>query len=1357
MQKNTKNSAQKLVFSFYKPEEIEKISVVEVLYPLAFDRLHNPIENGLHDRRMGPILQETKCITCDLNKVHCKGHYGHINFPIPIYNPLAFNTLLPVIKNMCTTCNKLILPIHLREQIEHNFDLILKENGLTENILTSKKMESRLENIKFNEEATNIITGLSARRCPFCEFKPKKYMKKRYCILTEKQQFVLPEEIKLKLMKIFENDIKVIRSIFNHNNIDMFFITKMLILPNKFRPLNNLNGDLYENFHNWSLVFTLKHIVLYKEQNDILEKMRRGEYEDPVVKKTKTVQKPKTIGTQVASIIEIVKNLQFSVVCYFYLKSPSQSTDNSIKNVLEKKEGLFRQNLMGKRVNYAGRSVIIPDPNLEAREVGIPLLFAKILSFKENVTPFNVSYLKTLVINGVNNYPGANFVEENGVMKNLKFISLHGRKIIAANLLIGKKAVHRQMRNGDVVLLNRQPTLHKPSLMAHTIRVLNERVIRLHYSNCSAYNADFDGDEMNIHFLQDHLSRAEAYTLCTADENYFNTNFQPVVGLIQDHIVMAQQLTLKHKLLTEDEFKYLINVKFDVSVWGKEFLEKPIKILKPAIYRPRKIYTGKQVFSLIFYNLDFNFNYQNFNKYKNLLHDKDEEVVLIKNGVLLTGLVDKSQLGASHDSFIHIIGELYGFDKAGNLLSIVSRVLNRLLIKEGYSFSIFDFKLTKEAEIKRKVIYESGMKRIIENMNKYKDKYSEMDQKRDINSISTQILESLQNLSINKFPYNNFANLIQSGAKGSTVNLSHITGLLGQQELEGQRVNLSANGYTLPMFKNTYPPSRGHVFGRFLTGIAPHEYFFHSMAGREGLIDTAIKTSKSGYLQRCLIKTMEGIKVEYDQTVRYSKGIIQFQYHDNCIRKIKDLSKNIVTGKNEKYANRNLTVSPGENVGALCAQSLGEPSTQMTLNTFHLAGVGGLNVTLGMPRLKELIMLGLKTKTVVISLPLGNETDTEKLVKILQRFNKLTMQNIIEKLKIVEENKPEATQRQFTVKFELRERISIAEKTLFEQNFLSAFHKKAKSSSSEIQIKKQVGIDKGAKDDESELGCVVEPERESTETEAAEKGEDTQSEDNIKEAEKESSVEDRESSKEEKTDDLETSESLSIFECKEYLKNREQKADKIHLNTDEKNIKKFNIKFSLALTEITLPITLTQSIIETLVVRYFGVSRILKNQNFLFFEESDYLSVMKIFQQAKEILNSINLPLAKLLDDKKIIANDVKTTFEFLGIEAARQVLLDEIQKVFSGYGITVDIRHLVLLVDFLTQRGQYLGANRFHIDESLIQRVSFESAYKNLKEACVFMEEDHLKNPSSLVAVGQRIKGGTGIVELEFDYDAIR
>ena len=222
---------------------------------------------------------------------------------------------------------------------------------------------------------------------------------------------------------------------------------------------------------------------------------------------------------------------------------------------------------MGKRVNFAARSVISPDPYLDTNEVGVPLFVAKRLTFPEGVNEYNLEHLRKMVINGPYVWPGANSVEENGVRINLESRTKEEREGIAKLLLQNSqnKQVLRHLQSGDVLMFNRQPTLHKPSLMSHIARVLpKENTIRMHYANCSSYNADFDGDEMNLHFVQNHLARSEAYNLSLNDHQYIVAkNGSPIRGLIQDSVLSASMLTSKDTFLHKNMFQQLIYI----STW----------------------------------------------------------------------------------------------------------------------------------------------------------------------------------------------------------------------------------------------------------------------------------------------------------------------------------------------------------------------------------------------------------------------------------------------------------------------------------------------------------------------------------------------------------------------------------------------------------------------------------------------------------------------------------------------------------------------------------------------------------------------------------------------------------------------
>lgn len=367
------------------------------------------------------------------------------------------------------------------------------------------------------------------------------------------------------------------------------------------------------------------------------------------------------------------------------------------------------------------------------------------------------------------------------------------------------------------------------------------------------------------------------------------------------------------------------------------------------------------------------------------------------------------------------------------------------------------------------------------------------------------------------FPNNCFSVMVLSGAKGSVLNHTQISNMLGQQELEGKRVPQMASGKTLPSFipYDPNPRAGGYIGDRFLTGLRTQEFFFHCMAGREGLIDTAVKTSRSGYLQRTLVKNMESLIVQYDFTVRENDGsIVQFLYGEDSLdpakvsgiqkipfiadnfesfnqnKSIKEIKANLskddveewkakkeecpelysmrtimselspalhfgsISSKAEaelekfmasdkrfsgdkslastinKKKFRNLFFAkyfecmavPGESVGIIAGQSIGEPSTQMTLNTFHLAGHGGANMTLGVPRLKELLTT---RNTSVSSMVLefkDPKTAKLKAKQFSRLMQKVTLQELLRSITVVEKknmldpnSKPLTPERRFRV------------------------------------------------------------------------------------------------------------------------------------------------------------------------------------------------------------------------------------------------------------------------------------------------------------------------------------------------------
>ena len=293
----------------------------------------------------------------------------------------------------------------------------------------------------------------------------------------------------------------------------------------------------------------------------------------------------------------------------------------------------------------------------------------------------------------------------------------------------------------------------------------------------------------------------------------------------------------------------------------------------------------------------------------------EEGEVLIVDGELLCGILDKSQIGASAYGVVHSVHELYGADVAGRLLGILSRLFTKFLQHRAFTCRMDDLILTDEGNRRRKKLRDDGqnlgteaaidnfpalinvsqeetpaaLRDLLEDVLLDDAKMADLDRhaQKKMSEHTRAITDAcIPHGLYRSFPDNHMQAMTLSGAKGSPTNAQLISCGLGQQSLEGRRVPVMVSGKTLPSFKafETAAIAGGYIGSRFLTGIRPQEFYFHCMAGREGLIDTAVKTSRSGYLQRCLIKHLEGIRVHYDHTVRGSdSSVYQFQYGDDGI------------------------------------------------------------------------------------------------------------------------------------------------------------------------------------------------------------------------------------------------------------------------------------------------------------------------------------------------------------------------------------------------------------------------------------------------------------------------------------------
>lgn len=774
------------------------------------------------------------------------------------------------------------------------------------------------------------------------------------------QDYITSAEVRAAMVLLFENEADLLRLIYNpfsksksraEVGPDMFFMNAVVVPPNRYRMEDKTGDSIAESPKN-SLYKAI--LVACDQMRQISIEMKGQENEAGYRRRDFSDLQNAWVNLQgaVNALIDREANPVQGAA--------GKSNADGIKQNLEKKEGLFRKNMMGKRVNFAARSVISPDPNIETNEIGVPPVFAKKLTYPEPVTNHNFYDLKEAVLNGPDKWPGAVAIEnEHGQVIALRKKNYEERQALANQLLAPSstnvngsknKKVHRHLNNGDVVIMNRQPTLHKPSMMAHRARVLpGEKTIRMHYANCNTYNADFDGDEMNMHFPQNELARAEAATIADTDHQYLSaTAGKPLRGLIQDHISMGVWLTNRDTFFNKEDYHQLLYACLRPE--DGHTTSGTLLTVEPAIWKPRPMWTGKQIITTVLKNvrpaeypgLTLSSKSQTQQKYWG--PNSEEQNVIVKDGEWLCGILDKSQIGPAGGGLVNAVYETYGHTIAGRVLSIIGRLLTKLLHMRAFSCGVEDLILTKEGdEARLKQLKEAELvgfqvaskyvtldpekingrslelRKRLEQVQRDDTKQHGLDLVTNAATaqISTAVTQAcLPNKLIKLFPKNQMQAMTGSGAKGSMVNANQISCNLGQQVLEGRRVPVMISGKTLPCFKpyETSVRAGGYVVNRFLTGIRPQEYYFHTMAGREGLIDTAVKTSRSGYLQRCIIKGMEGLRVEYDTSVRDSDGsMVQFLYGEDGLdpTKVKYLNEFKFQAENFMSMFQSLNIAEG--------------------------------------------------------------------------------------------------------------------------------------------------------------------------------------------------------------------------------------------------------------------------------------------------------------------------------------------------------------------------------------------------------------------------------------------------------------
>ncbi|KAF1923452.1 beta and beta-prime subunits of DNA dependent RNA-polymerase [Didymella exigua CBS 183.55] len=1363
------------------------------------------------------------------------------------------------------------------------------------------------------------------------------------------QEYVTAAEVRASMVLLFEQEADMLRLVYAPYSSapvspDMFFIEAMVVPPNRYRMEDKTGDSIAESPKN----------SLYKGILNACDSMRQISnemkgHENEAGYRRRNFDDLQNTWVNLQGAVNAVIDRDANPV---QGKAGLTSADG-IKQHLEKKEGLFRKNMMGKRVNFAARSVISPDPNIETNEIGVPPVFAKKLTFPEPVTNHNFYDMKEAVLNGPDKWPGAVAIEnEYGQVVTLKKKNYEERLALANQLLAPSntfsngsknKKVHRHLNNGDVVIMNRQPTLHKPSMMVHRARVLpGEKTIRMHYANCNTYNADFDGDEMNMHFPQNELARAEAMTIADTDHQYLSaTAGKPLRGLIQDHISMGVWLSNKDTFFTRDEYQQLMYAALRPE--DGHTTSGRLETVEPAVYKPVPMWTGKQIFTTILKNIkpaeyqDLTLESRSSTNGKLWGDASEEQTVVVKDGQLLCGIIDKSQIGPAPGGLINGIYEAYGETIAGRALSIIGRMLTKLLHMRAFSCGVEDLILTAEGDRARleqlkaaeRVGFEVASKYVSLDANSITPTTAELHTRlervlRDDGkqhgldllsnsataSVSSAVTQAcLPHKLIKLFPKNQMQAMTGSGAKGSLVNANQISCNLGQQVLEGRRVPVMVSGKTLPCFKpyETSVRAGGYIVNRFLTGVRPQEYYFHMMAGREGLIDTAVKTSRSGYLQRCIIKGMEGLKVEYDTSVRDSDGsMVQFLYGEDGLditkqkylndfkfqaqnflslaqslntqeafgkvhseeaaahnkkaakkarkdavamdpvtavyapgrhsgstsEKFYQAKKDYVDGNVDKLLKskkkdpegeilkksfeqmldlkylRSL-VEPGEAVGVVAGQSIGEPSTQMTLNTFHLAGHSAKNVTLGIPRLREIVMTAsAKISTPGMTMYPHAEVPKDHQERFAKSITRLPLSAVLDKVTVTESS---GAGSQFSQARTYKVRLDLYPANEYTQEYAIKVRDVAESIEHKFcpRLQKIMRIDLKKKGENKSLSTanasvpqvgqssrglddvVVDGERAGREGGADDDSDDGEGDNDTTHAKqrgrREDSVGYEEPEEEEEqamNDALDRQDAVSdddeayggspkpsrasspdsdADDDEEMLVPTDEASDIRKDRIINKNADVFDFKFDDkkgAYCEITFEFPLSAP--KLLVLHHveaaasFATIHVIPGiTSAMVSKEDGKDTVGKKIDVPVVITEGSNLLAIRefhdIIDVNRVFTNDIVAMLQLYGVEACRATIVREMHAVFAGHGISVDLRHLSLIADTMTKGGGFTPFNRMGLraDVSPFMKMSFETTVAFLRDAVLERDTDELKNPSARIVVGKLGGIGTGAFDV--------
>jgi DNA-directed RNA polymerase II subunit RPB1 len=1396
-------------FSLLSPEEIRRISVVEVTSRDTYVN-NKAVAGGLFDPKMGTLEPGVRCSTDGLTYIETPGYFGHIELARPVFFIQYFDTIMDILKAVCFKCSKLLIDKGKYRAWEAlpNDKRWKKINGLT----GAGKLKRCGEN---NDD------GCGCKQ-------PSKYKKEGFASIQaelvgaagEKVLIKMTPELVLKVLKrISDEDISFMGFSPIWSRPEWMVCQVLAVPPPAVRP-------------------SVKHDAHQRSEDDLSHSLIQ------IIKTNKALGDKIKHNAAAAAIEEEHLVLQYFVATMIDNKlsgaqpaaQRSGRAFKSIKDRLNGKMGRLRGNLMGKRVDYSARSVITPDPNLSIQELGVPLKIAMNITKPVLVNDRNLAFLRVLVLNGPEEYPGAKIVEKGGVQISLRYAD----RRIAAQTLKSGDVVHRHMVDGDYVLFNRQPSLHRMSMMGHKTRVMYKgNTFRMNVGDTKPYNADFDGDEMNMHMPQDIEAETELRHLAAVPHQIISPGSnQPIIGIFQDSLLGSFQFTRMPK-----------GKPLDFSARDAMVLCGGLMQLDTAIFKKERV-TSFDLISQILPAMSMRVRNKSYED------GSVEALVEVVNGVYKNGQLGKSVLSASSSGFIHRIFNDYGNQVSADFIDNLQYIVTEYMKRSSYSVGISDLvsdgntasEIATAIEGKR-----ADVGRLIQSTLKgeFKNETGKTNQEEfecKVNEILGKANEEAGKIgrrSLSK--ENRFVVMVNSGSKGSDINIAQMISCLGQQQVEGKRIPYGFENRTLPHFTkfDDSPEARGFIGSSFIKGLSPVALFFHAEAGRIGLIDTAVKTATTGYIQRKLVKGLEDLTAVYDGTVRNSKNrIIQFRYgEDNidpckveeqhiglaemkldaiyqhynmvdvaydaptkdraagqgaqttavcalwveqmvkyrddlveCVYGFTDSAKVCspvgfahLIGNIDKQTVRELVditplevfdlldtyyaklkalnhyaptemfrmlyyfffspkellvkrrfnkaaivlllenvvlqykravINPGEMVGVIAAQSIGEPTTQLTLNTFHFAGVASKStVTRGTPRVEEIISLSPNPKNPSMTIYL-HEPDNMRAGDIKALVEHTVLRNITVCTEIYYDPK-NGTSVDATV---------VAQHLEFEGMVaacmgVSAQPEVASNWVVRIELDKEAMHERDITMDdvnfalkyvyEDDVHCIYSDYNDET----------------------------------------------LVFRVRLSLDLAKKKVKKALDDSDNLNkLKQFE--------EELLGLTLRGvRHVEKVVLRQIKSNVVKADGNYRKHE------LWVLDTVGTNLVDVLGLPY---IDAKRTFSNDIKEIFQVFGIEAARTAIFNELTDVLEADGY-INSHHKMVLCDRMTSTAHMVSMFRSGInndDIGPIAKASFEETPEMFTKAAKHAEREPLRGVSANVMCGQEGFYGTGAFDIILDVD---